>query len=118
VRYWNQRAGLFMAALTTLLLSCAAFGQYVEYRGVRGVVKFRDGEPVRGAVVQLKNTRTLQIRSFITKKDGLYHFDGLSTEVDYELRAQYHGRFSGSKTLSQFNSKREATVDLTVDNGG
>ena len=34
-------------------------------------------QPVAGAVVQLKNTKTLQIRSFITQDDGNYHFAGL-----------------------------------------
>ena len=44
-----------------------------------------------GAVVQLKDTKSLQIRSFYTQKDGSYHFAGLSTNIDYELRAEHDG---------------------------
>ena len=57
-------------------------------------------KPVAGAVVQLKNTKTLQIRSFITKEDGSYYFNGLSGDVDYELRADYQGSASPTRTLS------------------
>ena len=52
-------------------------------RGVQGMVTSPEDTPVDGAVVQLKNTKTLQIRSFITKEDGLYYFHGLSTYVYY-----------------------------------
>lgn len=98
-----------------MLLALAAPGQYMDYRAVRGVVKFRDGEPVRGAAVQLKNLRTLQIRSYLTKAGGVYHFDGLSTDVDYELRARYHGSFSSAKMLSKFNSRKMAVIDITLE---
>src|SRR5215472_7229188 len=39
-------------------------------RVVQGVVSDAGENPVDGAVVQLKNTKTLQIRSFITKDHG------------------------------------------------
>jgi hypothetical protein len=58
-------------------------------RSVQGVVNNAQGEAVNGAVVQLKNTKTLQIRSFITRDNGAYYFHGLSTDVDYELRADF-----------------------------
>ncbi len=103
------------AGFAALMLTVAVRAQYAQIRAVRGIVKFRDGEPVRGAAVQLKNLRTLQIRSYVTKNGGMYHFDGLSADIDYELRARYHDRFGPSKTLSRFNSRKEATVDLTID---
>lgn len=78
------------------------------------MVKFHDGEPVRGAAVQLKNMKTLDIRSFVTQRDGQFHFESLSTSVDYELRARYRGKFGPAKTLSQFSSRELEKVDLTV----
>ena len=103
-------------AIILLLVSLGvAFGQYAEFRAVRGKVTFRDGEPVRGATVQLKNLRTLEIRSYVTKDDGLYHFEGLAPNDDYQLRVEYHGKFGPEKNLSQFNSRKEATIDLKVD---
>ncbi len=46
-------------------------------RTVEGTVTNAANQPVAKAVVQLKNTKTLQIRSFITQEDGSYHFAGL-----------------------------------------
>ena len=41
--------------------------------------------------MQLKNTKTFQIRSFITQEHGSYYFHGLSPDVDYELKAEFQG---------------------------
>jgi hypothetical protein len=43
-------------------------------RSVQGLVTGPDDKPIAGAVVQLKDTRSLQVRSFITQEDGAYHF--------------------------------------------
>ncbi len=83
-------------------------------REVQGVVTDDAGQPVNGAVVQLTDTRTLQIRSFITKPDGAYHFTGLGTNVDYELRAEKDGKSSGTKRLDVFNTRRVAQINLKL----
>src|SRR5580658_9952173 len=67
-------------------------------RSVQGIVTDASGKPVANAVVQLKDTKSLQIRSFITDAGGAYHFAGLSSNVVYELKAVYEGRASSSKT--------------------
>ena len=112
--------------LTAAAMLCAAFGWAQSYkdtygkkvenhtRSVQGVVTGADEKPVPGAVVQLKNTKTLQIRSFITQDNGTYYFHELSTDVDYELRADYHGASSGTKSLSSFDSRKQATLDLKL----
>jgi hypothetical protein len=81
----------------------------------RAVVRNAQGEAVNGAVVQLKNTKTLQIRSFITRDNGAYYFHGLNTDVDYELRADSDGESSSSKTLSSFDSRKEAVLNLKLE---
>jgi hypothetical protein len=83
-------------------------------RSVQGTVSDAAGNAVDGAVVQLKNTKTLQIRSFITKDQGSYYFHGLSPDVDYELRAEYQGASSPNKTLSAFDSRKQAVINLTL----
>jgi protocatechuate 3,4-dioxygenase beta subunit len=83
-------------------------------RSVQGVVTDASGQPVNKAVVQLKDTKSLQIRSFITNPDGTYHFAGLSPNVEYQLKAEYQGAFSGKKTLSIFNSKKLVTIKLKL----
>ena len=74
-------------------------------RSVQGVVIAADDSPVVGAVVQLKDTKTLQIRSFISKENGAYYFYELSPDKDYELTANYQGASSSTKTLSLFDSR-------------
>jgi protocatechuate 3,4-dioxygenase beta subunit len=83
-------------------------------RMVQGLVTDSHNQPVANAVVQLKDTKTLQVRSFITQKDGAYHFAGLSTNVDYELKARTEDAASGAKTLSVFNSRKTPVVNLKL----
>ena len=100
-----------------LLMVCApvAFAQKdAATRSVEGAVTNSDDSSVTGAVVQLKNLKTLQIRSFITKEDGTYHFFELSPDVDYELKADFQGASSGPKTLSSFDSRKKAVVNLKL----
>jgi hypothetical protein len=86
----------------------------VNIRTVQGTVNDAAGDAVNGAVVQLKNMKSLQIRSFITKDNGAYYFHGLSTDVDYELRADFQGASSGGKTLSTFDSRKVAVMNLKL----
>ncbi|MBZ5575763.1 MAG: carboxypeptidase-like regulatory domain-containing protein [Acidobacteriia bacterium] len=86
-----------------------------DTRMVQGEVTSAMDAPVNGAVVQLKNSKTLQIRSFITKEDGLYYFNGLSPDIDYELKADYQGAASPSKTLSSFDNRKEAVINLKLN---
>lgn len=108
----------FTVALLVLAMATLAFSQKKSKepaeKSVSGIVTDAGGNPVPGAVVQLKNTKTLQVRSFIAKEMGEYYFHGLSTDVDYELKADSSGKSSGTKTLSSFDSHIEATVNLQL----
>ena len=83
-------------------------------RSVKGVVLSPDGKPVKQAVVYLKNTKTLIIHSFIAKDDGSYYFHELSPDLDYELRGEADGLSSPTKTLSSFDTRKEAVIDLKL----
>jgi hypothetical protein len=111
------------ALLAVLLLCLAAPAQdkkpkrgEAPTRSVQGVVSRGAELPVAGAVVQLKNTKTLQIRSFITKENGAYYFHELSPDIDYELTAtdKSTGESSGTKTLSSFDSRTNAILNLKL----
>jgi hypothetical protein len=106
------------ACILILLLSAALFAQKknedTTTRTVEGKVANAANQPVAKAVVQLKNTKTLQIRSFITEDDGSYHFAGLQTDVEYQLKAEFDGVATGWKTLSVFNSKKAPVVNLKL----
>ncbi len=109
-----------LAALGFLVMASVAFAKKDKSddqgnsRSVQGQVTAPDDTPLAGAVVQLKNTKTLQIRSFITKEDGTYYFNGLSSDIDYELRADSKGLYSSTKTLSSFDSRKAATINLQL----
>jgi hypothetical protein len=106
--------------LIAAVLSCGLPGQDkrssedASTRSLEGVVTDGSGKPVEKAVVQLKDTKSLQIRSFITGADGSYHFAGLSPNVEYELKAEYQGASSDRKTLSIFNSKKAPKINLKL----
>jgi hypothetical protein len=106
------------AALAVIALAAAAFAFDENAdsgtRMVQGIVTAVDASPVDGAVVQLNDTRTLQIRSFVTKADGAYHFAGLSTNHDYEVQAEHNGASSGKKRLDVFDAHKVATINLKL----
>jgi hypothetical protein len=105
-------------AILILFLTTFAFGQKKakepHEKSVSGIVTDAGGAPIAGAVVQLKNTKTLQVRSFIAKDMGDYYFHGLATDVDYELKAESNGKASSIKTLSSFDTKPEAQINLQI----
>lgn len=74
-----------------------------------------DDKPVTGAVVQLKDMRTLQVRSFISQDDGGYHFSGLKVDNDYQVKADHNDRTSGWKTLSVFDARKEPVMNLKLE---
>ena len=108
-------------ALTILMAS--AFAQQTKEekrqaateRVVTGTVKDADDKSIDGAVVQLKDLRTMQVRSFITQTNGSYHFSGLKVDNDYQLQAKFNGMTSGWKTLSVFDTRKEPVVNLKMD---
>lgn len=84
-------------------------------RRVTGVVTAPDGSIVVGAVVQLTDNKTKNVRSFYTQGKGDYYFNGLSPDVEYELIATYKGASSKTKTLSIFDTRKEAHIDLKIE---
>jgi protocatechuate 3,4-dioxygenase beta subunit len=92
-------------------------GQQAQARSVSGQVTDKSDRPLADAVVYLKNMRTLAIRTIITNDKGEYHFNGLPTNADFEIYAEYKGKRSPVKTLSSFDSRRAATIHLKIDLG-
>lgn len=78
--------------------------------------KVLDGkdEPLVNAVVYLTNTRTRAVKTYIVSQDGTYRFPALSAAVDYEVYAQFNGRKSDTKSVSQFDDRPEVYIDLRI----
>jgi hypothetical protein len=72
------------------------------------------GTPVAGAVVLIKDSKTLQIRSYIAEQNGKYHFYGLSTGANYQLRGESQGLTSKTKTVSVFDSHPKVVLNLKL----
>jgi hypothetical protein len=107
-------AVVFLFALASTAFAQENKKNQPNERSVTGAVTDTSGAPLKGAVVQLENTKTLQVRSFIAKDDGTYVFNGLNTDVDYQLTAQWNGKRSGMKILSSFDSRPEVKINLQI----
>jgi Carboxypeptidase regulatory-like domain len=80
-----------------------------------GKVLDHQDSPVVGAAVYLTNTRTRAVKTYIVGPDGTYRFPALSTAIDYEVYAQYNGRKSDTKSVSQFDDRSQVYIDLKID---
>jgi len=81
-----------------------------------GHVLSSQDEPLQKAIVYLKNTKSLAVKTYISESDGSYRFPALSPNVDYEVFAEYHGARSDTKTLSAFDNRKQLTVTLRIHN--
>jgi hypothetical protein len=70
--------------------------------------------PLPDAVVYVTNTRNRAVKTYIVGPDGTYRFPALSAGVDYEVYAQYKGRKSDLKSVSQFDDRSQVYLDLKV----
>ena len=80
-----------------------------------GSVLDKSDQPVPGAVVYLKNMKTLAVKSFFAQKDGTYRFPQLPLNTDFEIYAEKDGKKSDTKTISQFDDKYSPTINLRID---
>ncbi len=84
-------------------------------RVLTGRVSDKQEAPLPNAVVYLTNTRTRAVKTYIVGQDGTYRFPSLSPNIDYEVYAQFNGRKSDTKTVSQFDNRNQVTINLKVD---
>ena len=84
-------------------------------RLLTGRVTDRQDNPVPNAVVYLSNPRTRAVKTFIVGADGTYRFPSLSPNIDYEVYAQFNGKKSDTKTVSQFDNRSQVNINLKID---
>lgn len=83
-------------------------------RTVQGKVMDGDGTVLKGAVVYLKDDKTLAVKSFIVDDDGAYRFGQLSQATDYELWAELDGKKSKTRAISSFDNNNDFVINLKV----
>jgi protocatechuate 3,4-dioxygenase beta subunit len=101
--------------LGLLAAGAAAPKNEPQTRTLTGQVTDKAGAPLSGAIVYLQNIRTQQVKTFITDDAGNYRFSSLSPNVDYQIRAEYQGHKSDTKTLSSFDSRSNIVMQLKVN---
>ena len=103
-----------LLALTVSFTASLAVAQG-DMKTVRGTVVDKDENPLASAIVHLKNTRSMAIRTYITDTNGTFRFSGLDPNVDYDLHAEHGNLTSNNRTISSFDSRKEIVVPLKVD---
>jgi protocatechuate 3,4-dioxygenase beta subunit len=101
--------------LNLLAVAGAAPKNEPQTRTVTGQVTDKSDAPLSGAIVYLENTRTQAVKTYITDSGGNYRFSSLSPNVDYQLRAEYQGHKSDTKTLSSFDSRSNVVMHLKIN---
>ena len=107
--------GLMLCAASPFIPSIAAVEKNQnQLRSLTGHVIDRQEQAVPKAIVYLKNTKTLLVKTYIADSDGTYRFPALSPNVDYEVYAEFNGARSDTKTLSSFDNRKQFNVTLRI----
>jgi hypothetical protein len=105
------------AAFALLLagpLTATAQKNVPRERIAEGKVVNKDGAPIGGAVVYLKNSRSNDVRTYIADDDGHYRFGELSQDTDYEIWAESNTVRSKSREISSFDNENKFYFVLKV----
>jgi hypothetical protein len=90
-------------------------GKESQLRTVRGTVVDNTETPSDTAIVYLKNTRTQDVITHLSDSDGTFRFSGLDLNVDYDIHAEKDGWTSASKSISNFDTRKEFVLTLKLD---
>jgi hypothetical protein len=116
----NVRGTLGMIALIGLAATIVfaqgnSKGKESQLRTVRGTVVDSTETPSDTAVVYLKNTRTQDVITHLSDSDGTFRFSGLDLNVDYDIHAEKDGWTSTSRSISNFDTRKEFVLTLKLD---
>jgi Carboxypeptidase regulatory-like domain len=106
---------LVALAATVLLAQGNPKGKESELRTVRGTVVDKEESPVDTAVVYLKNVHSQDIITHLSDTDGTFRFSGLDLNVDYEIHAEREGVTSPTRSISNFDTRKEFVLTLKLD---
>jgi hypothetical protein len=84
------------------------------YRIIQGIVKDQADNPLAGAIVQLKDTKTSKIIDFATKDDGKFAFRELSMDINYELLAKRGDLTTPVRKVSIYDTRKDVIVNFTL----
>ena len=105
------RSGL-VVLLITLAACIALAAQHDTSKTLQGKVFSGSDAPLSGAIVYLQDSKSNNIRTFISTSDGSYRFGQLAPDIDYQVWAQFKNEKSSTKTVSSYDSRRQVVIDL------
>jgi hypothetical protein len=116
----NLRRTLGLVMLVTLAAAVVYAqgnpkGKESQLRTVRGTVVDNSEIPVETAVVYLKNAHSQDIITHLSDSDGTFRFSGLDLNVDYEIHAEKEGVTSSTRSISNFDTRKEFVLTLKLD---
>jgi hypothetical protein len=114
-RMLGTSAVIVLAAAAMVVAQGNPKGKESQLRTVRGTVVDNTEAPSDSAVVYLKNSRTQDIATHLSDTDGTFRFSGLDLNVDYEIHAEKDGWTSPSRSISNFDTRKEFVLTLKLD---
>lgn len=111
---WRVPRRLALLALLCALPGAAQIDADKSVRNVRGTISDPRHEPVRNAVVQLRNGNTNQVVTYITGNSGQYIFKRLDSHTDFQVWVLFRGHRSATRNISMFDSRLDDVINFTV----
>lgn len=107
-------SGLLVGPSMFVAFPAAAIAQAAEQRVIQGRVELASGDIAKGAIVYIKNGKTLEVRTYISTADGSFRFGQLNQDANYTVWAEYQGKKSKERGVSSFDSKKVFNIVLKI----
>jgi hypothetical protein len=98
---------LVLAAPFAAAFAAPAQKNVPQERIATGRVVDKDGGPIGGAIVYLKNSRSNAVKTYIADDQGNFRFGELAQDTDYELWAESNSVRSKSRQISSFDNENK-----------
>ena len=116
--WWTiaRRIGVLLCAAALLPSAMPASAQMrrSDVRTLKGRILDSSREPIRGAVVELRNDENQTVVSYITDSNGRYNFKRLDDDADYQVWVLFRGHRSATRSISKFDSHMTKVINFTV----
>ena len=83
-------------------------------RTLSGQVTDTSHEPIRGAIVELRDEKSNEVVTYLTDAEGHYEFKRLDGNIDYEVWVVFRERRTPTRNISKFDSHLAKVINFTV----
>ena len=83
-------------------------------RTLTGTVTDPSHEPIRGAVVELRNGKSNEVISYLTDPSGHYDFKRLDGNTDYDVWVLFRNRRTPTRSISKFDGHMAKVINFTI----